>query len=194
MNYNKAAFEAAAGLPKQLMPSDVPEIVFSGRSNAGKSSLINKIVNRKALARTSSQPGKTATINFYRVDTCRFVDLPGYGYAKVSAGEKKRWGQLVEGYFAQQRNIKLVIQIVDMRHSLSDYDCDMVDFLTDRRLPFVVACTKSDKLNKTERKAQTSYFTQLFSENGYLWLPVSAVNGESIDLLREIIEKHSNLI
>jgi GTP-binding protein len=127
MNYTTAAFEIAAGLANQLVGSTVPEIVFVGRSNVGKSSLINKIVNRKALARTSSQPGKTSTINFYKLDSCRFVDLPGYGYAKVSNSEKLRWGNLINGYLESGRNVKLILQIVDMRHELSKDDCSMMD-------------------------------------------------------------------
>lgn len=193
MNFQNASFESAAALQSQLLPSGPPEIVFSGRSNVGKSSLINKLVNRKALARTSSSPGKTATINFYRLGDCRFVDLPGYGYAKVSFAEKKRWGKLIEGYFAAGRNIKLVVQIVDMRHTLSADDCNMVDFLIANQLPFVVICTKVDKLNKTNREAQAAYFEEVFTDNGYLWLPVSAETGENVDLLREIITKHSEI-
>ena len=101
MDFQKVEFEFAAGRKDQLPASDLPEIVFSGRSNVGKSSLLNRLVNRKALARVSATPGKTATINFYRLPGCRFVDLPGYGYAKVSKSEKDRWASLVEGYFAQ---------------------------------------------------------------------------------------------
>ena len=101
MNFNEVAFEFAAGRVDQLPESDMPEIVFSGHSNVGKSSLINKLVQRKALARVSAQPGKTATINFYKLKEFRMVDLPGYGYAKVSKAEKDRWAKLVEGYFAQ---------------------------------------------------------------------------------------------
>ena len=110
MNFNEVQFEFAAGTKEQLPKSDMPEIVFSGHSNVGKSSLINKLVQRKALARVSAQPGKTATINFYKLREFRMVDLPGYGYAKVSKNEKQRWAELVEGYFAQERNIKLIIQ------------------------------------------------------------------------------------
>ena len=111
MNFQKIEFELAAGKEDQLPESSFPEIVFCGKSNVGKSSLINKLANRKALARVSATPGKTATINFYRLPDCRFVDLPGYGYAKVSRAEKERWANLVEGYFAQQRKIALVIQL-----------------------------------------------------------------------------------
>ena len=109
MNFQAVEFEAAAGRADQLKPSDLPEIVFSGKSNVGKSSLINKLVNRKALARVSATPGKTATINFYDVDGADFVDLPGYGYAKVSKSEKGRWSELIEGYFNQERIFALVV-------------------------------------------------------------------------------------
>ena len=129
MNFNEVSFEFAAGTVKQLPQSDIPEIVFSGHSNVGKSSLINKLVQRKALARVSAQPGKTATINFYRLRNCRFVDLPGYGYAKVSDSERKRWSDLMEGYFQSGRDIRLVVQLVDMRHPPSKDDLNMLEFL-----------------------------------------------------------------
>jgi GTPase_YsxC: ribosome biogenesis GTP-binding protein YsxC len=129
MNFNEVAFEFAAGRVDQLPESDMPEIVFSGHSNVGKSSLINKLVQRKALARVSAQPGKTATINFYKLKEFRMVDLPGYGYAKVSKAEKDRWAKLVEGYFAQDRQRPLVIQILDLRHPPTDDDLHMIDFL-----------------------------------------------------------------
>lgn len=124
MNFQKVEFELAAGRKDQLPRGELPEIVFSGKSNVGKSSLINKLVNRKALARVSATPGKTATINFYKLPECRLVDLPGYGYARVSKSERDRWASLVEGYFAQDRNIALVIQLVDMRHKPTADDLD----------------------------------------------------------------------
>ncbi|MBR2175573.1 MAG: ribosome biogenesis GTP-binding protein YsxC, partial [Clostridia bacterium] len=110
MNFHIVEFEAAYGKSKQIPPSDMPEIVFSGKSNVGKSSLINKILYRKSIARVSATPGKTATINFFKLTDVRFADLPGYGYAKVSKSEKDRWAELVEGYFAQDRNISLIVQ------------------------------------------------------------------------------------
>ena len=134
MKFTDGIFEAAAGKPDQLPEDSFPEIVFSGRSNVGKSSLINKLLNRKALARVSATPGKTGTINFYRVPGCRLVDLPGYGYAKVSQNEKLRWAQLVEGYFGAGRRICLVIQIVDMRHKPTADDLHMVDFLLQNQI------------------------------------------------------------
>ena len=129
MNFQNVEFELAAGRKDQLPKGLLPEIVFSGKSNVGKSSLINKLVSRKALARVSATPGKTATINFYRLTECRFVDLPGYGYAKVSQSERARWASLVEGYFAQERPVAMVVQLVDMRHKPTADDLQMVDFL-----------------------------------------------------------------
>lgn len=187
MNFNKVDFEFAAGKKEQLPESDLPEIVFSGKSNVGKSSLINKLVNRKALARVSATPGKTATINFYRLENCRFVDLPGYGYAKVSKSEKDRWAALVEGYFAQERKVALVIQLVDMRHKPSADDIDMINFLLETGYPFAVVCTKSDKLNKTETAAQTELFQDLFSEAEIDFYPFSSVKGTGVEEVRELI-------
>ena len=135
----------------QISNDNLPEIIFSGKSNVGKSSLINKILNRKSLARTSSKPGKTININFYKLKNLRFVDLPGYGYAKVSHSEKERWSELVEGYFKLKRNIPLVIQIIDMRHTPSVLDFQMLDFLYSQKFNFVIVASKCDKLNKTER-------------------------------------------
>lgn len=139
MNYEKAYFEFAAGKLNQLPESTITEIVFSGRSNVGKSSLINKLLNRKSLARVSATPGKTGTINFYNLTDCRLVDLPGYGYAKVSQSEKLRWAELVEGYLSSDRNIKLIVQIIDMRHMPTADDRNMIDYLANSGRDFIVA-------------------------------------------------------
>lgn len=189
MNFQNVTFELSAGKEEQLPRPNLPEIVFSGKSNVGKSSLINKLVNRKALARVSATPGKTATINFFRLDGCRFVDLPGYGYAKVSKSEKNRWAGLVEGYFAQDRPVVLVVQLVDMRHDPSAEDVDMINFLLETEAPFVVACTKSDKLNKTQTAARTQRFQELFREAEIEFVPFSAVTGEGTEKLRGLIEQ-----
>lgn len=189
MNFQNVEFELSAGKKQQLPSSTLPEIVFSGKSNVGKSSLINKLVNRKALARVSATPGKTATINFYRLPECRFVDLPGYGYAKVSKNEKERWASLVNGYFSEERDLRLVIQLIDMRHAPSADDMDMVRFLLDRELPFLVVCTKSDKLNKSETEAQTRLFQELFEENGISFYPFSSVRGTGLEQVRQSIEQ-----
>ena len=119
MNYNKADFIASYGISSQLPESDRPELSFSGRSNVGKSSLINKLCNRKNLARVSATPGKTATINFYEVDSCYFVDLPGYGYAKVSNADRERWDDLINSYFEADRHHTLLVQLLDCRHAPS---------------------------------------------------------------------------
>ena len=150
MNYNNSEFLASYGLSRQLPDSDRPEIVFSGRSNVGKSSLINKLCNRKKLARVSATPGKTATINFYRVDTAYFVDLPGYGYAKVSNAERERWDDLINSYFEADRAVCLLVQLLDSRHAPSADDVQMLEYLHYHRIPFVAALTKGDKLKKSE--------------------------------------------
>lgn len=188
MDFQNVTFELAAGRKDQLPKADVPEIVFSGKSNVGKSSLINKLVNRKALARVSATPGKTATINFYRLPDCRLVGLPGYGYAKVSKGERDRWASLVEGYFAQKRNVALVIQLVDMRHKPTADDLQMIAFMQQTGLPFMVVCTKSDKLNKGETEKQAALFNQLFQEEKIVWQPFSSTKGTGLEELKQRIE------
>lgn len=152
--FNKAAataeFECSAFTKEQIIESDKPEIVFSGKSNVGKSSMINRLLNRKGLARVSSAPGKTASVNFYNCGVFRLVDLPGYGFARVSFEEKKKWSDLVEGYFNTPRQMKLVVQLVDSRHSAADNDLDMINYLMQSKIPFVIVMTKSDKLKKTQ--------------------------------------------
>ena len=156
VNVNNVSLKISAGLPSQFVRSPLPQIAFSGRSNVGKSSLINTLLNRKSMARVSSAPGKTITVNFYDVDKKLFlVDLPGYGYAKRTLEDKKRWSLLVDGYFTSNPNIdllKLVVQLVDSRHGLTDDDRNMVEFLNETEIPYVIVATKTDKLNKTERE------------------------------------------
>lgn len=189
MNFEKASFEFAAGRLDQLPESTIPEIVFSGRSNVGKSSLINKLLNRKSLARVSATPGKTGTINFYNLKNCRLVDLPGYGYAKVSQSEKLRWAELVEGYLHAQRNVKLIIQIIDMRHEPSANDLDMIDFLLSTDCNFAIVATKSDKLNKSQYAAQIQALHTLFEEIQELKLiPFSTVTAEGVEEIRNMID------
>jgi len=188
MSIETAFFELSAGLSSQLPVSDLPEIVFSGRSNAGKSSLINRLLMRKSLARTSSSPGKTVTINFYNLGFCRFVDLPGYGYAKASKSEKLRWAELVEGYFRRMRDIRLVVQLMDLRHAPTPDDLQMVNFLIEKKVPSLVAATKCDKLNKTERSLQETVYQKKFEPYSELpVVPCSAVSGEGIDEIRKTI-------
>ncbi len=193
MNFNEVQFEFAAGKPEQLPNSDMAEIVFSGHSNVGKSSLINKLVQRKSLARVSAQPGKTATINFYRLKEFRMVDLPGYGYAKVSKSEKERWAKLVEGYFNQNRKIALVIQILDLRHPPTDDDLNMIDFLYRGGFNFAAVLTKSDKLKKTQFEKQMEYYKDIFSTIEHIPLiPFSAQTGFGNEEIRKLIENSIN--
>jgi GTP-binding protein len=189
MGFNEVTFEASSYLTDQLITSDLPEVVFSGRSNVGKSSMINKLANRKKLARVSSAPGKTASVNFYRCGAFRFVDLPGYGFAKVSHEEKEKWAELVEGYLAQARRIALVIQLVDARHGPTQDDADMLAFLKSYDTPFIVAQTKCDKLNKTEfaaRRAAASAEVNLPDDKIIFF---SSETGEGVDALEKLIKK-----
>ncbi len=181
-------FAYSAGLSSQLRPDDRPDVVFSGRSNVGKSSLINKLCNRKSLARVSSKPGKTATINFFDAGDFNLVDLPGYGYAKVSKVEKLRWAELVEGYFAAGRDIALVVQIIDMRHKPSVDDMNMINYLYDSRIPFIIVMTKADKLNNTQFADQTEQMTEIFADYKDVELyPFSALKGYGADKITEAI-------
>ena len=191
MNYNNAFFEKAFGRPEQLEVSDVPEFCFCGRSNVGKSTLINKILGRKSIARVSSKPGKTVTVNFFRVENIRLVDLPGYGYAKVPFSEKDRWSELMEAYFGTERNIRMVFQLIDMRHPATEFDLTMLEFMRHNKIPYAVVLTKSDKLNKTETANRLSLIRDelgVFAENTEI-IPFSANKSEDAEKLREIIEK-----
>lgn len=190
MNFHIADFKAAYGKSSQIPPSDLPEIVFSGKSNVGKSSLINKLIYRKSMAHVSAKPGKTATINFFSLKEAYFVDLPGYGYAQVSQSEKKRWAELVEGYFAQERRIALFIQICDMRHTPTANDMDMIDFLYQNGYPFIIALTKLDKLKKTQQAERLEALkTELKDYPDIPLYPCSSENGTGIDEIRTVIEK-----
>lgn len=193
MNYNNVVFEAAFGDPKQFLESNVPELCFAGRSNVGKSSLINKVLGRKSFARVSTKPGKTITINFYRLENIRLTDLPGYGYAKISAGEKMRFAQLMETYFASGRNIKMVFSLIDMRHSPTADDIDMLHFLMESGYPFCVVLTKCDKLNKGERaKRESALETELsFLPDSVKKIYFSSVSGEGVDSVRNVLEQIS---
>ncbi|MBO4584354.1 MAG: YihA family ribosome biogenesis GTP-binding protein [Clostridia bacterium] len=152
INWQNASFETSCGAPSQLFASDLPEIAFSGKSNVGKSSLINKLLNRKALAKTGAEPGKTRTVNFFNIDSqLRFVDLPGYGYAKVSKEIKDKWMRLMDAFWSSERDTRLVIQLIDLRNGPSADDIMMLDFLNHYGYEYVVAATKADKLSKSQR-------------------------------------------
>ena len=190
MNYNHAIFEAAYGTSKQLPKDNNIEFAFAGHSNVGKSSLLNAIFGRKALAKVSSQPGKTATVNFYDIDGIKFVDLPGYGYAKASLNDKKRWADLVEGYLMSDRDIRLVVQLVDSRHEPTKDDVQMIDFMIDNEMPFIIALTKADKLNKTERlKREKAFMEEIPCADQITMIWTSTTTGEGISELKEIFEE-----
>lgn len=189
MKFINASFETSFGSASQLTESDIPEIVVSGRSNVGKSSLINRLCSRKNLARTSASPGKTATINFFLDEGFRIVDLPGYGYAKVSKTEKNRWNTLISSYFSGDRDIRLVLQLVDIRHAPSVDDINMINFFIDYSFPFIVVFTKSDKLSKRQCEERMEKFKDeipCFSDITHII--TSSEKGEGFDSLKEIIE------
>ena len=189
MNYNQADFKASYGLFSQLPDSDRPELVFSGRSNVGKSSLINKLCNRKKLARVSSTPGKTATINFYEVGDVYFVDLPGYGYARTSASERKRWDELINGYFESDRQRTVVVQLLDCRHAPSADDMQMMEYLRYHQMPFVAALTKADKLKKSQLAATCDEFETICGPYGCQGVVLtSAENGYGTEELKTVLE------
>lgn len=187
INFNKAEFLSSVGNLKQMKKDDLPQVVFSGRSNVGKSSLINKILNRKSLARVSNKPGKTININFYNVGNIRFVDLPGYGYARVSFEEKKRWSKLIEGYFEENKNIALVIQIIDMRHPPSVLDIQMIDFLKSKGYPFIIVTSKSDKLRKMARAEREELLKEELKDYEDVERIAFSLNGEGVDKLKNKI-------
>lgn len=155
LNLHNASLKITAGAADQFPSDALPQIAFAGRSNVGKSSLVNSLLQRKSLARVSATPGKTITVNFYDIDKKLYlVDLPGYGYAKRTAAEQRKWSMLTDGYFTKNPNIDklcLVVQLVDSRIGPTKDDIDMLYFLSDTETPHIIAATKCDKLNRTER-------------------------------------------
>lgn len=189
MNFQKADFIASYGISSQLPESDRAEFVFSGRSNVGKSSLINRLCSRKNLARVSSTPGKTATINFYSVDDLYFVDLPGYGYAKVSNADRDRWDKLINRYFEEDRNNELLIQLLDCRHDPSADDVQMLQFLHYHRIPFVIVLTKADKLKKSQIAETQSRFEKIGLQYGSQKVFLtSSEKGTGMEELKQYLE------
>lgn len=197
LNYQTVQFSAAYGTQGQLPESILPEISFVGRSNVGKSSLMNKIFGRKGLVKVSSTPGKTTTINFFKVDNkttgaqgAMFVDLPGYGYAQVAKSEKGRWSQLIESYFLQDRRFALVVSLIDIRHDASKLDLEMLAFLQKHELPYMVVFTKADKLSRAQQQKQIAALCKQLASVGAdpIVLACSSENGQGIDDLRALIE------
>lgn len=174
----------------QYPPSDMPEIALVGRSNVGKSSLINCLTNRKNLARTSSTPGKTATINFYSIgDRYRLVDLPGYGYAKRSKEERESWGRMIEGYLAKRENLVRVIQLVDARHKPTADDKMMLDWINNYGYEPLLVATKLDKLKKSQlEKNLTEIYNELELGDDAVLIPFSAETREGRENVLELID------
>lgn len=191
MNYHNAKYVASYGTAQQLPESVQPEVSFAGRSNVGKSSLLNKLMYRKGLAKVSSKPGKTATINFYDVDGQTLIDLPGYGYAKVAKSELDRWSDLIEGYFNQDRDFALVVCLIDIRHEAQRLDVNMVEFLLDAELPFAICLTKADKLSKPQQMKQAAAIRkQLKLPKDVPFVVTSSEKGNGIDDLRALIASY----
>lgn len=191
MIVKSAELETVCGITSKLPDNDLPEIAFAGKSNVGKSSLINGLLNRKSLARTSAQPGKTQTINFYNVNkNLYFVDLPGYGYAKVSVEIRAKWGKMIERYLHGSPQLKKVFLLIDIRHVPSENDCMMYDWIVDNGYEPVIICTKLDKI----RRSQVQKNLKLIREKldlvpGTTMIPFSAQTKQGRDEIWNLIEE-----
>ena len=195
LNIQNTNLRISAGHPRQFPGDSIPQVAFSGRSNVGKSSLINTLLVRKKLARVSSTPGKTITINFYDIDKKMFlVDLPGYGFAKRTLAEKEVWSALTDGYFTANKNIdrlSLIVQLVDSRIGITADDETMIDFMNQSNLPYVIVATKVDKLNATERRNNLAAIAEhpVLAE-GTPVIPFSSLKNEGRqELWREIASR-----
>lgn len=191
MKINKSDLQAIAVKPNQYPNDDLQEIAFAGRSNVGKSSFINSLINRVNLARTSGKPGKTRTINFYLINEAfRFVDLPGYGYAQVSKGERKKWGQIIEEYLNERKNLKEVVLIVDIRHEPTDADLMMYDWIRSFGYKGIVIATKADKISKGKWQKHVKVIREkLGVEDSDLIIPYSSEKKFNKDLVWKRLEE-----
>lgn len=191
MKITKSELHAIAVNPSQYPEDELPEIAFAGRSNVGKSSFINSMINRSNLARTSGKPGKTRTINFYIInDSFRFVDLPGYGYAQVSKSERKKWGIIIDEYLTNRKNLKEVILIVDIRHEPSDQDLMMYNWIKSFGYSGIVIATKADKISKGHWQRNVKVIRKkLDIKDTNLIIPYSASKRLNKDIAWEVIEE-----
>ncbi len=189
INPNKATFLISAVSKEQYPLEHLPEVAFAGRSNVGKSSFINRLLNRKNLAHTGSRPGKTATLNFYNIDDALiFVDLPGYGYAEVSKAEKDKWGRMIEQYLFTRKELATTFLLVDMRHAPTADDRTMYEFIKSRQEGCVVIATKADKVKPSEREGQLCLISDtLKMDNADLLLPFSAQTGLGASEVWEVL-------
>ena len=192
MNFQKVEFLISAASPKDFPKTRLPEIAFAGKSNVGKSSVINRILNRKNFARVGEKPGKTIHVNYFTIDkSCYFVDLPGYGYAKVSQSEKERWGKLMEDYFAANR-IDLGVLIVDHRHAPTNNDITMARWFIDSGCPFVVVANKLDKVKKSQIQSNLDVIREdLELPDGTQIISFSAEKGDGKD---ELVKRILNTV
>lgn len=190
MIIKNVALETVCGITSVLPEHDKIEIAFAGKSNVGKSSLINALMNRKALARTSAQPGKTQTINFYNInDTLYLVDLPGYGYAKVSQTEKEKWGRLIERYLHSSAQLKAVFLLIDIRHEPSANDRQMYDWILHNGYEPIIIATKLDKIKRSQVMKQVKLVKEgLQVRSGTIVIPFSAETKQGRDEIWEVIE------
>ena len=191
MIVKSAELETVCGITSKLPDNDLPEIAFAGKSNVGKSSLINGLLNRKSLARTSSQPGKTQTINFYNVNkNLYFVDLPGYGYAKVSVEIRAKWGKMIEKYLHGSPQLKKVFLLIDIRHVPSENDCMMYDWIVDNGYEPVIICTKLDKIKRSQVQKNLKLIREkLDLVPGTTMIPFSAQTKQGRDEIWNLIEE-----
>lgn len=190
INFNQAEFVLSAVKPATFIRDGRPQVTFAGRSNVGKSSVINRLLNRKNFARVGATPGKTTQINYFRIDgKIYFTDLPGYGYAKVSNAERERWDDLINSYFEADRAVCLLVQLLDSRHAPSADDVQMLEYLHYHHIPFVAALTKGDKLKKSEMAARKEEFEKICAPYGCQGVVLtSAENGLGMDELRALLE------
>ncbi|MYL50225.1 YihA family ribosome biogenesis GTP-binding protein [Halobacillus litoralis] len=195
MKVNSADIVISAASKKQYPKAPIPEIALAGRSNVGKSSFINRMIQRKNLARTSSKPGKTQTLNFYIInEKFHFVDVPGYGYAKVSKKERAKWGEMMEEYFAEREQLRATALIIDIRHKPTEDDQLMYDYLKHFELPVMVIATKLDKIKKGQRTKQLKMIHEVLGmdEEDEL-IPFSSETGEGKDVAWTTMLSHLNL-
>ncbi len=192
MHVKNVNLETVCGITSTLPENDKPEIAFAGKSNVGKSSLINGLMNRKSYARTSSQPGKTQTINFYNInEELYFVDLPGYGYAKVSEALKAKWGKMIENYLKTSKQLKIIFLLLDIRHEPSVNDRLMYDWIVHQGYEPVIIATKLDKINRSQKDKQIKLIRQgLGAKSTTRILPFSALSKQGRDEIWDLIEEN----